>query len=70
LKGENFLNKNNSIKKSIIEQIYDEMFKLMIEGQKLKDTDIEILKKITYEENLKRVNSIKEVIKSLEYNKK
>ncbi len=50
--------------KSLIEQIYDEMFRIIEETKKFNEVEIQNLREIAYEDNFKNEKSITEAIKS------
>jgi len=50
--------------KSLIERIYDEMFRIIEETKKFNEVEIQNLRKIAYEDNFKNEKSIVEAIKS------
>ncbi|MFX1571774.1 MAG: hypothetical protein ACFFB0_03420 [Promethearchaeota archaeon] len=45
------------IQKPLIEQIYDEMFKIIEINKRFKDVEIQTLGQIAYKENFKKENS-------------
>jgi len=50
--------------KSLIERIYDEMFRIIEETKKFNEVEIQNLREIAYEDNFKKEKSIVEAIKS------
>ncbi len=58
------MTEESKIQKSLIERIYDEMFRIIEETQKFNEVEIQNLRKIAYEDNFKKEMSIIEAIKS------
>ena len=58
------MTKDNESPKSLIERIYDEMFRIIEETKKFNEVEIQNLRKIAYEDNFKNEKSITEAIKS------
>ncbi len=52
--------------KSLVEQIYNNMFDILEEKELFNKEEIRILRKIAYDENFKNENSIIEAIRSRE----
>ena len=58
------MTEESKIQKSLIERIYDEMFRIIEETQKFNEVEIQNLREIAYEDNFKKEMSIIEAIKS------
>ena len=58
------MTEESKVQKSLIERIYDEMFRIIEETQKFNEVEIQNLRKIAYEVNFKKEISIIEAIKS------
>lgn len=58
------MSKDNESLKSLIERIYDEMFRIIEETKKFNEVEIQNLREIAYEDNFKNEKSIAEAIKS------
>ena len=64
------MTEESNIQKSLIVQIYEEMFRIIEKTQKLDEVEIQNLKKIAYEDNFEKEKSIVDAIKSGEIMKK
>ena len=60
------MTKESNNQKSLIERIYDEMFRIIEETKKFNEVEIQNLRKIAYEDNFKNEKSIVEAINSSE----
>jgi len=60
------MTEKKEVQKSLIEQIYDNMFKILEEKGKFNEEEIQILREIAYNDNFKKENSIIQAIKSKE----
>ena len=58
------MTEESKVQKSLIERIYDEMFRIIEETQKFNEVEIQNLREIAYEDNFKKKMSIIEAIKS------
>jgi len=58
------MTEESNIQKSLIEQIWDEMFRIIEETKKFNEVEIQNLREIAYEDNFKKEKSIVEAIKS------
>lgn len=58
------MTEESNIQKSLIERIYDEMFRIIEETKKFNEVEIQNLREIAYEDNFKKEKSIVEAIKS------
>jgi len=58
------MSKDNESPKSLIERIYDEMFRIIEETKKFNEVEIQNLREIAYKDNLNKEKSIVEAIKS------
>jgi len=58
------MTEESNVQKSLIERIYDEMFRNIEETKKFNEVEIQNLREIAYEENFKKEKSIIEAIKS------
>ena len=58
------MTEESDIQKSLIEQIYDEMFRIIEETKKFNEVEIQNLRELAYEDNFKKEKSIVESIKS------
>ena len=58
------MTEESKVQKSLIERIYDEMFRIIEETQKFNEVEIQNLREIAYEDNFKKEMSIIEAIKS------
>ena len=58
------MSKDNESPKSLIERIYDKMFRIIEETKKFNEVEIQNLREIAYKENFKKEKSIIEAIKS------
>ena len=58
------MTKESNIQKSLIERIYDEMFRIIEGTKKFNEVEIQNLRKIAYENNFKNEKAIVEAIKS------
>jgi len=54
----------SNIQKSLIELIYDEMFRIIEETKKFNEVEIQNLRKLAYKDNFKKEKAIIEAIKS------
>jgi len=64
------MTKESNIQKSLIERIYDDMFRLIEEAKKFNEVEVQNLREIAYENNFKKEKSIVEAIKSGEKEEK
>ncbi len=64
------MTKESNIQKSLIERIYDDMFRIIEEAKKFNEVEIQNLREIAYENNFKKEKSIVEAIKSGEKEEK
>ena len=64
------MTKESNSQKSLIEQIYDEMFKIIEEAKKFNKVEIQNLRERAYENNFKKEKSIVEAIESGEKEEK
>ena len=58
------MTEESSVQKSLIERIYDEMFRIIEETKKFNEVEIQNLRKIAYKDNFKKEKAIIEAIKS------
>ena len=58
------MTEESKIQKSLIERIYDEMFRIIEETQKFNEVEIQNFREIAFEDNFKKEISIIEAIKS------
>lgn len=58
------MTEESKVQKSLIERIYDEMFRIIEETQKFNEVEIKNFREIAYEDNFKKEMSIIEAIKS------
>ena len=64
------MTKESNSQKSLIERIYDDMFRLIEEAKKFNEVEVQNLREIAYENNFKKEKSIVEAIKSGEKEEK
>ncbi|KKN11342.1 hypothetical protein LCGC14_1027450 [marine sediment metagenome] len=64
------MTKESNSQKSLIERIYDDMFRIIEEAKKFNEVEIQNLREIAYENNFKKEKSIVEAIKSGEKEEK
>ena len=64
------MTKESNIQKSLIERIYDDMFRIIEEAKKFNEVEIQNLREIAYENNFKKEKSIVEAIESGEKEEK
>ena len=58
------MTKESNVQKSLIERIYDEMFRIIEDFKKFNEVEIQNLREIAYKDNLNKEKSIVEAIKS------
>lgn len=58
------MTEESKVQKSLIERIYDEMFRIIEETKKFNEVEIQNLIEIAYEDNFEKEKSIAEAIKS------
>lgn len=58
------MTEESKVQKSLIERIYDEMFRIIEETQKFNEVEIQNFREIAFEDNFKKEISIIEAIKS------